>query len=81
MFGRLWWKYERGWQGLTVAGLLCQKCAFSFILRADVGDRLKFKRALISTLEEYVCRDNPTPRKACALCGAALGFKVGLTNL
>ena len=35
--------------------------AFSFILRADDGSRYRFKCVLISTLEEYVCRDDPTP--------------------
>jgi len=34
---------------------------FSFFLRADDGSRYRFKCVLISTLEEYVCRDDPTP--------------------
>jgi hypothetical protein len=52
------------------------KCllAFSFILRADDGSRYKFKCVLISTLEEYVCRDDPTPGHGLCLCGAALQF-------
>ncbi len=29
---------------------------------------------LISTLEEYVCRDDPTPGQGLCLCGAALQF-------
>ncbi len=35
--------------------------AFSFILRAGDGSRYKFKCVLISTLEEYVCRDDLIP--------------------
>jgi len=52
--------------------------AFSFILRASDGSRYKFKCVLISTLEDYVCRDDPIPGQSqCIMC---LCFKVGLTK-
>ncbi len=54
------------------------KCllAFSFILCADDGSRCKFKCVLISTLEEYVCRDDPTSGQGLCLCGDALQFSM-----
>jgi hypothetical protein len=52
--------------------------AFSFILSASDCSRYKFKCVLISTLEEYVCRDDPIPGQSqCIMC---LCLNVGLTK-
>ena len=49
--------------------------AFSFILRAGDGSRYKFKCVLVSTLEEYVCRDDPIPGQSQCIMWCCIVFQ------
>ena len=49
--------------------------AFSFILRAGDGSRYKFKCVLVSTLEEYVCRDDLIPGQSQCIMWCCIVFQ------
>ena len=50
--------------------------AFSFILHADDGSRYKFKCVLVYTLEDYACRDDPTPGQSlCIIMWCCIVFQ------